>query len=537
VSFARTGLKRVLAENSSLNLEPPDMSRRRYRWCLAAIVLIGILGRLLHLEVPASADEEMYLAAAKLLSQPNGPPTPHVFETRILWSWTLNVWGKLTSLSVHSSFKLMLLFSIASILLAAAISKRMFGQLAGLFTAGIVSFYYINVVTDARTFPDGMAIPMLLASTLLFLNYRQSNQRWQLIGCALLTGLLLPTKEYFILVAGAYLFSLWFDKRPGQAPRARLIDIGVLLGVFAVGASSSLLLHYLHSGNPLGQFQDLDFGERELKFIYFDKDLSPVGMLLDRLSYVRFLFTENGITGGILLLGGGIFLAANWRRREDCRLLFNAALIFVLFLTFMPMKIKPLLFVVAQSRYMLVFTPFLAVGAGGLLSTLLARLETDKALRAIAWTTLIICAVLNLWLPNYRYGDRPPSVLTAINECVDRQDQYGFKELILPWQMWQWAVISEYDSRRHFLLADRGESKARSEYGDIDKLLADHTTAAVFVPPSMMQDKNIRPLVCNGDFRSEPIMLPNSSVNSWFTRLGHPRGLTVAGYLFVRQKH
>ena len=46
------------------------MSSKSYRIWLAAIVLIGMCGGLLHLEVPASADEEMYLEAAKLLSEP-----------------------------------------------------------------------------------------------------------------------------------------------------------------------------------------------------------------------------------------------------------------------------------------------------------------------------------------------------------------------------------------------------------------------------------------------------------------------------------
>jgi hypothetical protein len=126
--------------------------------------------------------------------------------------------------------------------------------------------------------------------------------------------------------------------------------------------------------------------------------------------------------------------------------------------------------------------------------------------------------------------------LTAINECVADQERYGFTHLILPWHMWQWQPISAYDPRRHFILADRADSKTRSDYGNIAAYLEKYPDAGVFVPPSMMQDQSIRPLVCNEEFRSEAIMLPNSSVNTWLTRLGHPRGLTVAGYLFTRKK-
>ena len=469
---------------------------------------------------------------------PSAPPTPPVFHTRILWSWTLNVWGKVTSLTIDSCWKLMFVFSAASILLTAAIAKKVFGPLAGLISAGVIACYYLNVVTDVRIFPDGMGIAMLLCSMLLFLKYLESGTWWHLGVCGAITGLLFPIKEYYIIVAGAYLFSLCLRPRAGSSGitmQRRLSEVGVYLGLFALGASTSLILHYFNSGNPFGQFGVLDFGDKELQYIYFDKDLSPAGMFVDRLAYLRHLFTENGIIGGVLLFGGGLYLAANWKRREDCRVLLNAAAIFILFLSFMPAKFNPLVFIVAQSRYMLVFTPFLAVGVGGLVSAMFAKLENEKGLRSILWVTLGLCAALNLWLPNYRYGDKP-SVLTAINACVDQQDRLGFTHLILPWQMWQWAFITEYDSRRHFILADRGESKTRAEYGDFKDALQRYPGAAVFVSPSMMQDKSIRSLLCGAEFRIEPIMLPNSSVNTWFTRLGHPRGLTIAGYVFVRNK-
>jgi hypothetical protein len=293
------------------------------------------------------------------------------------------------------------------------------------------------------------------------------------------------------------------------------------------------LLHYLDSGKPLAQFQITDFGDRILKNIYFDKDISPAGLFIDRLAYVRDLLMENGIVGGLLLAIGGIYLAANWRNR-DCRVLLTATLIFVFILTLMPVKLKPLLFTVTQARYMLVFTPFLAVGAGGFLSELLGLVEDNRLIRGVCWSAIGVCAALNLWLPNYRFAEKGPSLLTAINDCVAKQEQYGFTHLILPWHFWQWPTIGEYDSRRHFILAERADAKTRSDYGEIKAELEKYRDAAVFVPPSMMQDKTIVPLICDPAFRLETIMLPNSAVNTWFSRIGHPRGLVAAAYLFVR---
>jgi hypothetical protein len=219
-------------------------------------------------------------------------------------------------------------------------------------------------------------------------------------------------------------------------------------------------------------------------------------------------------------------------------MILGAAVVFLLFLSFMPASFKPLVFVAAQSRYMVVFIPFLAIGAGGMISGLLSSLMAQQALRRLCLLALTVAIAINLWLPNYRYGSfsKGPPVGKALTQLIERASEYGISTVILPWDDWQ-AKVTEpfYDRKIEIVLAERGTSQSAGEFGEIDPVLNQHPRAAVFVPTSMAQDEHVQRLSCDSRYQRIPLMVPGSSVSSWLSTIKGRRGDTLAAYLFVRK--
>ncbi len=516
------------------------MGKKQFLVGLVIITVLGGFVRLFHYDLPVSFDEEMYIEAAKKLSDPATPPMPRQYNTRIGWLWTLNAWDHLWGASLCSAAALGLLCSTACIPLTALVANQVFGRSSALMAGAIVAINYLTVLHQPRIWPDGEAGVVMMISVYLFLRYMATGGRATLYSAAILGGLLFSIKEYYVLIVIAYGATIvWSDDkfilRTNIAKRfSKLCEFAVCV---LIGLSVSPILHGLSSGSGSGTLTPADvanyanhMAERQGTGV-----LSIIGA---RFSYFRYLLFDNGVIGGFLLISGAAYLLTLARTNAKCRLISLAGLGFFVFLSLAPVRLRPLTFVEIAARYSVVFIPFLAIGAGALIVAMLARLAADRLMWRMACSLLILGALVNLWAPNYRYSNSTllPPVAKAVNYCIQSRGSLGFSDLVVPWYAWQPKVSeSFFKNEIHILNADQPPSGSSSEYGNALDLLKTHPKAAIFVPVSLRTDPTVRSLECGEGFEAVSVFLPGSSVSIWLNALRHSPGDTLAGYVLVRK--
>ena len=193
------------------------MSPRRYTLTLLAIVAVGMAARLFHYNLATNSDEQHYIVFARQLSGPVPLPILHFFTTRILWGWTLNLWGRLCALDLEWTAVLMFLFAAASIVLVAMIAKRVFGPAAGLVAAAIQATYFINLRYDIMVTPDGLAVPMALLATMLVLDFLKIGGTARLVFAGVILGALIGIKDYYAMMSIPFSLCLLFRPQPRAA--------------------------------------------------------------------------------------------------------------------------------------------------------------------------------------------------------------------------------------------------------------------------------------------------------------------------------
>jgi Dolichyl-phosphate-mannose-protein mannosyltransferase len=521
------------------------MSTRRYTISLLLIVAVGMAGRLFHFNLATNSDEQHYIVFARQLSGPVPVPILRTFTTRIVWGWTLNLWGRLCALNLQWTAVLMFLFAAASIVLVAMIAKRVFGPAAALVAAAIQATYFINLRYDIMATSDSMAVPITLLSTLLLLDFLKSGRTVRLVFAGALIGVLIGIKDYYAMISIPFSICLLLRPQPAPPFASRIGHVAVL-GISATTvASLVLLLNYLCLGDALHQFRGIssllpDADSKSSGAAWF---IAVVG---SRFKYFFYMLAENGITGGIVLLVGAVYLGSLARARLDCRLLFMIPVLFFAFLSLMFLSLRPLNFLPQEPRYLIVLAPFLAVGAAGAIVATWARIADDPVLRRCFAVLLMLNAALNLWLPNYRNTTVP--VATAVRNGLAGSKSAGAAALVLPWY-YRWSapdgpIFRGLDVRYADPWPDSFDRVLRAApkggfdytYGQIDAILKDPLPVAFYVPMDKDNDAEIKRLPKAG-FRRIDLAGSTSSLRNWLEFFGLVKGDTPCGWLYVRDKN
>jgi hypothetical protein len=520
------------------------MSARRYTIWLLAIVAVGMAGRLFHFNLATNSDEQHYIVFARQLSGPVPVPILHFFTTRIVWGWTLNLWGRLCALNLEWTSVLMFLFAAASIVLVAMIAKRVFGLAAALVAAAIQATYFINLRYDVMTTSDSMGVPIILLSTVLLLDFLKRGKIVRLVFAGALLGALIGIKDYYATISIPFSICLLFRPQPAPPIRSRIGHVA-FLGVSAIAvALLVLLLNYLTLGDALHQFRrltdNLPTSDSKSSGIAW-----AVGLLGGRFKYLFYVLAENGIVGGVVLLVGAVYLGSLAKQRLDCRLLFMIPVLFLAFLSLMFLSLRPLQFLPQEPRYVIVLVPFLAIGAAGAIVAAWARISDDAVLRHCFCVMLATTAALNLWLPNYRNIAVP--VATAVRNAVAESKSAGANVLVLPWY-YRWStpdgpIFRGLDVRYSDTWPDSFDRVLRAAprggfdytYGQIDAILKDHRPTAIYVPLDMSNDQEIKKLPDAG-FRRVDLAGSTSSLRNWLEFFRLVKGDTACGWLYVRDR-
>jgi len=270
---------------------------------------------------------------------------------------------------------------------------------------------------------------------------------------------------------------------------------------------------------------------------------------MDRLSYVKYLFFDFGAVGGFTAMWGSMFLALEARHRVDCRMLLGGALTFFLFLSLMPAKLRPFTFIEIQERYLTVLLPFLAIGAGGAVSTVLECLK-DRGLRFSALGLLVVAFCYNLLIPNDMLDRYRLLEFVGIRQVLKSAREREITELVLPESYSQYTPDSyySYGVRLRFLKFDDDASADK-----VREYLESGRSRAVFIP--RMPFRRLKQLVRIGEydsfleagnagkliellgasgFRRENIRVPYTSFRSWLYLVGIETKGQLVGWLYVR---
>ena len=506
----------------------------RYFTLLSLVVVSGLVGRLFHFYWTLGSDDQRWIIAARTLTGTEKVSIPAHYYGRILWRWTLAIWGLPWGLSLQSSAVLMFLLAGTSIVLVGLVTRLLFSERASLLAAALHATYPINVQFDPATLPDSLAVPLLLLSVFLFAKFLKEGRTGFLAGSVLAAGLLFSVKEYFALIALPFGLCLLCSSR---GLKVKLRQLGLVSLWFCAGLSVDFLLHLLESGDILAHFRPLlTYSARSAELYqmpaYFT-GLHRVYYLVDeRFDYFRWILFDYGVVGGVLLAFGGLFLAFSCRKSQTYLLLITATVSFFCFLSAMPTSLSTLRFVETQSRYSMTFLPFLAIGAGAALSVVWENLS-NTALRWSGGTIVSLVCLWNLWVPNSmvdRYNRRLEMV--GIRACLDRATQSGVSQMVLPARYDQ-LLPDSYFHQGVSLAFAKQESNQLLAYGNLDNFLNDPQGTAFFVP--LKQEQGISQKLKSLGFTAANVQVPETSLRSWLDKLGiHSQGQLV-GWLYMRR--
>jgi len=495
---------------------------RGYWAALMAIVLLGVLVRMYHFQLTMGCDDQLYIITAESLGEPYQEDVPAVFYPRILWRAVLAAWGSLAGLSLETTAVLMFLLSAAATVMVAQAARTAFGNLAGLLAALVYATLPLNVIHDVFTLADNLGVALLAAAVLLFVKYLHRQRLGWLAGCGFVVGLLFSAKSYFILAAVPFGLCLLCEPVNWAARLRRACLFSTLV---AAGLSVDFALHYWESGNPLAHFTLMSgagYGDR-IESWWPAGETSTLrrvhGLFFQRIRYFEWLFVGSGIVNGVVLLWGTAFLIFKSRERLDCRVLLMTAALFLAFMSLMPAKFDPFIFVEMQPRYLTVLFPMLAIGAGAALAAALASIKDAAPRRSLA-AVLVVGFGFNLVAPNEMLDHHGVQEFVGIRKVLKTAPDAGITELVLPVRHNLFLPDSYYSHGVAFDFRDAEDAdwvKASPAY------VKERPGRAVFIPerPFPKTDAYLRlkeSLEAEG-FDIHQVRVPGTTYRSWLYRL------------------
>ncbi|MBN1588325.1 MAG: glycosyltransferase family 39 protein [Pirellulales bacterium] len=411
----------------------PFLSRdtRRYVLTLVAILIVGALFRLFHLHLSIGGDDQTWVITARdLFGHANDGSIQECYYSRTLFRSLLAVWGSMFGLSLETTCVLMFVLSAMTTVMVSQCARLLFGAGAGLAAAAIYATHPILVVYDVVTRPDQLALFILATYLFFFFKYfRDGRLRW-LIASALLVGLSYAVKGYYILPAVPLAACLLLQSK---SRLLRIRDAVLFSAAVALGLSAALVFHWLQTGHSSGMLTAM---AKYSEYVVAGRGNKPViETIVLRFAYLKWLFFDEGLFSGFVTLWGLAFLAFHSRNRLECLALVGVFVLILGFFAFMPLSLRPLVFVQAQKRYIDALVLVLSIGGGGALAGTLTSLH-DKTLRWSLMTVVLLGFAGNLFVPSDLVHPQLPRYQTlefdGLHRVVKNAPDQGLTELILP---------------------------------------------------------------------------------------------------------
>lgn len=409
---------------------------RRFLIALIVITLFGVLAQVFHFHLTIGSDDQRWVGTAQDCGLWENPDRLHpVYYSRLGFSCLIKAWGGLTGgVTLEHSAVLMFILAAATTIMVGYAARTAFGNATGVTAAAVYAAHPLVILYGAITLPDVLAVALLTLSLWLFFLYLTRSRLIFLAGAALVAGLCLGAKSYFILIGLPFGIGILMQHLPWAG---RLRRLALLVVFFTGGLSLSILIPWI-LGSPFSVTPDVsDYGERLLaKEQPYASGIAWIARIsVARLDYLKWLFLELGIVSGFLSLLALTWLTTRWFERPEYAVLMSASLLFLVFLIGMPASLQPLVFVEMQPRYLTVLIPVLAIGAGNALAALVHALKDDLARRSAA-CALLLAFASNILVPN-DYNDpvlhraRTQEML-GLKDAVQTAQSSKISELLLP---------------------------------------------------------------------------------------------------------
>lgn len=516
-----------------------------YRRVLVLVIVVGVIGRLVHFHLALGSDDQRWIIAAHEVMNHSNHTLDPVAYSRVLWTWALVAWGRLFGLTLESTAVLMFLLSCLTIVFVAEAARALFSSSAALLAAAVYATHPIAVMYDVQTLPDVLSVTLLSASIFFFSKFLKTDKAQSLIASALIVGLSYSAKSYFILAAMPMgVVVVFYPPQLGSRIRnSALFIIGVLIGLaanplmsWAAGVepynSVAAMSGY---ADGLAQYTSAYEGWRATAFT-----------LVSRLVYVQALYFAYGGAIGIVLLWASLFLVVHARGGREYIFLLGLVLVFLLFLSFMPVRLSPLIFVETQDRYLTVVLPALAIAAGQAMWTVIRSGDDAASRRALLGVALVVfaydLAVPNDMLDRYRLLE-----FEGLNRALAEAPKHGIQEIVVPRYYREVIPDSFYSRGVRITFQDFGQDVANRTMD-----VTERSSRAFFVPrahfrelaPKLRMGEDTQALeygeaarlvasLTNEGLQVTRITVPDDSLRFWLDRLGiHTKGQLVAWMLF-----
>lgn len=520
---------------------------RSYGLPLALIVIGGLAARYLHFSLTLGSDDQVWITVAKEIAAGSTPSDEPVYYTRLVWTWLLILWGQLGSIDLEWTAVLMFALSGLTMTFIAAATRTSFSERAALLAALVYAAHPLAITYDTATLPDGLAVCLLAATIWCFMRYLRAPRAVLLIVPGLLIGLLFGVKNYFMLVSIPCTLTILVSARDWQL---RVKHVGVLAGASVVGLGLALLLGEAARIDASGHVAS--FGNYVLYVSQGPASASNQGirqlimLFAERTEALVTLFFGFGALMGSLTLFGLITALCESRREPAHLFMVSTALLFLLFLMFMPVRLSPLTFTQLHERYLTVLLPVLAIAAGVALAALWTALG-NRALRMAAAGSLIAIVGYSAWFPNGMHDAYGRLELRGLAQIVTVAPERGTRQLLLPAYLRRLVPDSYRERSAQLSFVDLASPAGAT--AALDAIAADQTTAImVFRTPY----RTIREKLRTGDYddntaygafatlmheahaRSyavEEVRVPYDTARTWLARIGVPTRGQLVGWV------
>lgn len=539
---------RSIVTGRTINLDSPVPG---YRGLLLAIIVLGIIARLLHFHTTIGSDDQRWVFAARQLFGEEGIRLPDAYYARILWRAILGLWGAPWGLTLETSAVLMFALSCLTILAVGYGARAAAGPRAGLLAALIYATHPLAIIYDPVTLSDGLGVTLVSFSIVLFFVYLRGHVKSCLLLAGLLVGLSISVKEYFVLLGLPFGLAILLDRRPFAE---RAFDLLALGATVAIGISVDFALHAWESGSPLAHWRaSASYGDRLLSFNLYEGYTGwrlVAVMALDRLFYLRTLTVNFGAVAGLFTVVAAIFLVSRTRRQHLQWMTVSGAIaVFLLFLSFMPISLRPLAFVETQDRYLTIVLPFLSIASGAAIALALEQIST-RGLRKTVLGLVLLGSVYNILLPNNMMDRDRLLEFVGIREAVTSLAQEGVTDVVLPDTYQQLVPDSFYSHGVSLTFLPFHEANA---FQSVRAHLSSGLNRAIFV--SRLPLRSLQPRLLRGDydcsvkvaphrqlvewlqaqgFRKREVYVPYTSLRSWASILGIETKGQLVGWIYLR---
>ena len=527
------------------------ITSRRYYAVLLLIALVGLGARAFHMHTPEGSDDAMYRVAATELFGPHLAKFPTMmYYARIGIGTILRAWFTLFGTGLYVTAPLLLVLSLTSLVLFAAACRLVMDQTATLVASALYWLHPIAIQFDGVLEADEFAMPFLLAAFLFFMLYLTRARSAYLLPAGIFAGLVILSKEYYVLIVLPFAIAILRDPaaRGSRLSRLVLLAMGVVCGMAA-----DPVLNYLDSGNPLAHISGVNrYGELQATWERIPEFSlkQAASSLIERGAYLEYLLQDFGVAGGIALVSGWAYLFCK-RRSLPCAVALAAATVFFAFLSFTPVKFRPLIFAEVQPRYTLVLLPFLAFGAGPLIAGFFNGIA-DATLRKLGVFALALLCALNCCVPNTRIGRVRVLECRALINLMKEKTAWGATTIVCP-QNYRTLILDQMIAPGFtFKYAkERERPVIWHEFGDIPEEWLDEPATGFFVPVTAIERAPVvapgenraataddvpdpRPALARAGFEAHELRVPDTSTRTWLARLGIPLKGKRIGWFYVR---